>query len=113
MTDCSSSLDGLVTRISSPWMEACVFLKPPSLIALTIFFAASCGMPWVSADGAAHRLSGPRDQIADLQVLHRHAALDHPGLQHVEQRVHPELVVRREADLRLGRGRTRWCSGCP
>ena len=102
MTDCSSSFEGLVTRISSPWIEACVFLKPPSLTALTIFFAASCGMPWVRLDGAAHRLAGALDQVADLEVLHRHAALDHPGLQHVEQRVHPELVVRREPDLRLG-----------
>ena len=39
--------EGLVTRISSPWIDACVFLNPPSLIAFTILFAASCGIPWV------------------------------------------------------------------
>jgi hypothetical protein len=57
MIACSSSRDGLATRISSPWMVACAFLKPP---------------------------------------------LDHAGLEHVDQGVHPELVIGRQPDLGLG-----------
>src|SRR5437868_11861598 len=48
ITSCSSSLDGACTRISSPWIEAWAFLNFLSLIALTIAFAFSWGIPWVS-----------------------------------------------------------------
>ena len=102
MTAWSSSRDGLETRISSPWIVACAFLNPPSLIALMILLAMSCGMPWVSL--TVRRTDWPvaAIELPHVEVLHRHAALDHPGLQHVHQRVHPELVVGRQADLGLG-----------
>src|SRR2546429_408851 len=48
ITSCSSSLEGACTRISSPWIDACAFLNFRSLIALTIAFAFSCGIPCVS-----------------------------------------------------------------
>src|SRR5438034_3211235 len=48
MTSCSSSFEGDCTRISVPWIEAWAFLNFLSLIALTMAFAFSCGMPWVS-----------------------------------------------------------------
>ena len=41
-------MEGDWTRISSPWIEAWAFLNFLSLIALTMAFAFSWGIPWVS-----------------------------------------------------------------
>ena len=54
------------------------------------------------AHGAPHALAGGGLEVAHLEILHRHSALDHLGLEHVHQRIHPELVVRRKTNLRLG-----------
>src|SRR5438034_7885377 len=54
MTSCSSSFEGDCTRISVPWIEAWAFLNFLSLIALTMAFAFSCGMPWVSVRSEEH-----------------------------------------------------------
>jgi hypothetical protein len=40
--------------------------------------------------------------LADVEVLHRHAALDELRLEHVEQRRHLEVAVGDEEDLALG-----------
>src|SRR5688500_1051325 len=40
--------------------------------------------------------------VADVEILRRYAALDELCLQHVEQRLHPELALRREVQRSLG-----------
>jgi hypothetical protein len=72
-------------------MAACAFLKPLGRVLRN---------PLGKLDGAPHRLPRGRHRLPHVEVLHRDAALDHPALQHVQQRIHPELVVRGEADLR-------------
>jgi hypothetical protein len=53
-------------------------------------------------DLAAHRVvCGGRDR-PELEVLHRDAAFDEFPLQHVEQRLHFEVVVRDERERRRG-----------
>jgi hypothetical protein len=44
-------------------------------------------------------LTSRRFEIAELQVLHWNSALDHLGLEHVNQRVHPEFVIGTQTDL--------------
>ena len=67
-----------------------------------IFLADVLGDALGELDRAPHRLAGGGHQLAHVEILDRHAALDHPRLQHVDQGVHPELVVRGQPDLGLG-----------
>ena len=59
-------------------------------------------MPWVSL--TVRRTDWPvaAIELAHVQILDRHAALDHARLEDVDQRVHPEFVVGRESNLGLG-----------
>jgi hypothetical protein len=54
------------------------------------------------ADGAPDAAPRRRVEVPHLEVLDRHAALDQATLEHVEQGLHPELVIRLEPELGLG-----------
>src|SRR6476660_8690912 len=49
-------------------------------------------------DRAPDRLPGRGHHLTEIEILHRNPTLDHSGLEDVHQRLHPELVVGREAD---------------
>src|SRR3954470_18371671 len=54
------------------------------------------------SDGAAYTLPGCLLDVTHLEVLHRHAALDHLRLQHIHQRVHSVFIIRAQPNLGLG-----------
>jgi hypothetical protein len=47
-------------------------------------------------------LTGRHFEIAELQVFHWNSALDHLGLEHVNQGIHPEFVIGAQTDLAFG-----------
>src|SRR5216110_1301166 len=92
MTSWSSSFEGDCTRISVPWIEAWAFLNLRSLIALTMAFAFSCGMPWVRV--ISRRTVSFAAGVTDPSSRFFTGTLRYElRLQHVEQGLHLEVVV--------------------
>ena len=72
------------------------------MIALTIFLATSWGMPWVRLTVRRTLWPVAASSSPTSRFFTGTPRLIILVLQHVDQRIHPELVVRRETDLRLG-----------
>ena len=101
MTACSSSLDGLEIA-NFVALDACRgFTKSAVFDRSDDFLGGVPGDPLREGDGTAHGAPRPLDRVADGQILHRHAALDQPAPEHVQQRIHAEAVIGGQADLRL------------
>jgi hypothetical protein len=83
-------------------MLAWTFLNPVVLDRFHNLLGGVLGNSLRDADGPPHGGARSRDRISDPEVPDRNSPLDQFGPQDVEQRIHPELIVGREADLCLG-----------
>ena len=85
MTACRSSFFLPETRSCSPWIATWTF-SLASLTALTISLAFSVAMPWLDRDDLPHGALRRGLDLAVVEGLERHAALDELRLEDVRSR---------------------------